>query len=878
MANRVYAGRSVATRRERVVYACPCGERYGVEVWRAVDARDEEPAARLVDGRLNHVRCPSCEAGADVQVPVVFHDGEKRQLVLVLPDGLRHRELAERAAFYTALAADEEPAPDYVLDALVVFGASGLRAALAPRTSEELQPVTAPVPAQPAVRRAIAAMQFDDDKRTPGEPHDDDDDDADITSLPTQIKAVPVPSHAAPSALEKLPTLPSLRDEETPLPHAIPWLSPAQTTKVPVKTPINDEPTSPGEERREDSQARVVSVPDPRAAVTERWIAGREGPSAFVVADEVLLCASLPQAALEAFLPGHVELRAQLHRLPSYPLLSLTLLAHDHAPGGPPGQPVRPRPEEMRLLCVPLDIARAAHRVVLEALGRRCALTLELFDSQYLPVVAHRVTAPLEENVRRLVSEAKDALERLAPATRSFDRARAQFLSPGYDRLGRTPIDLPDESEALDRPGLVRAALSSVSRWSEPSAEAYLVEIRSLPLPEWRALRAKVVRRALDVGVAVSRPLVERSAKEHGAPLPSWAELLDLQVKRFTEVAARLKPNDLSATEEADNWELLLRECSLAGVVIDDQVRKLAQASLRRARASSGGGVDLRALSTAELVALLEQKELRREACVILCERRETQTLPAIFAAVRKMQRNEANVVLPAVTRFGGAAERWLVDGIKSKKSFLRQGCALALGQLRTPAAIDALVKLLTAEPTEIWGEIARAVGDAGPSAVQPLAAMLREVDVDDRDRIVEALAQVAARGPARAAVEVLANSRDALVSGAAQRALARVAEVRAADSETRRGGGESTVVRGFSRRFYHVLDGDDSGGVELSPDDIEEIDDSAPRKKARRSDDDDDEDRDLVTSTTIPALLPNVNDGESTNPTPKTTLPRRQG
>ena len=88
-----------------------------------------------------------------------------------------------------------------------------------------------------------------------------------------------------------------------------------------------------------------------------------------------------------------------------------------------------------------LDIARAAHRVVLEALGRKCTLKLELYDSQYLPVVAHPVTGALEENVRRLVAEAKDALERLAPSTRSFERARTQFLSPGYNRLGRTPID-----------------------------------------------------------------------------------------------------------------------------------------------------------------------------------------------------------------------------------------------------------------------------------------------------------------------------------------------------------------------------------------------------------------------------------------------------
>ena len=686
MGSRVYAGRSVATRRERVVYSCPCGERFAAEVWRAVDARDAEPAARLGEGRLNRVRCPACDTSAEVQLPVLYHDGARQRLVLVLPDGLRHRELAERAALFTELAADEEPPLDYVLGAEVVFGAAGLRAALAPATAETAR-IEEPTP-PPQPRRPIPAMVFDDDKRTPGEPAHDDED---LPSMPTQIKAAPV-AHS----LSELPALPSLKDEETPLPHAIPWLSPAgrgnnnsgdraraAAASAPATESEKEETTEPGAsaERRQDSDLHtrmLVSVPDPRAAVTERWIAGREGPAAFVVADEVLLCASLPQSALEAFLSGHVELRTQLHRLPSYPVLSLTLLALD-----PPGSPTRPRPEDMRLLCVPLDIARAAHRVVLEALGRRCALTLELFDSQYLPVVAHSVAAPLEENVRRLVAESKDALERLAPATRSFDRARSQFLSPGYDRVGRTPIDLPDDGEPLDRPGLVRAALSSVTRWSEPNAEAYLVEIRSLPLTDWRALRAKVVRRALDAGIAVPRPLVERSAKEHGAPLPSWAELLDLQVKRFTEVAARLKPNDLSATEEADNWELLLRECSLAGVVIDDQVRKLAQTSLRRARVGRGRGRrSARAVDGGAGGAARAEGAAPRGRASILCERRETPTLPAIFAAIRRMQRNEANVVLPSVTRFGAAAERWLLDGLKSKKSFMRQGCALALGQL----------------------------------------------------------------------------------------------------------------------------------------------------------------------------------------------------
>lgn len=842
MGSRVYAGRTASTRVERIVYACPCGERFAADVHTGVDARDAAEAKRLIDGTLNRVRCPSCDAPADVQVPVVFHDGARERLVLVLPDGMRHRELHEKAALLARLADDAAVPPRYVLEPEVVFGAAGLRALLAPPPTEGAFETTSDKQAanfsvertneHPVVER--------DDEKTPA-----------VIQLPI---ADPHPSLAA---------LPSLRDDETPTPH------PAWPVSLRAVEPVrNDSPSRPN----------AMSVPDPRAAVTERWIAGREGPAAFLVEDKVLVCASLPPAALEAFVPGRLELRAQLHRLPSYPLLALTFLALD-----PPGGPSRPRPEEARLLSLALDVARAAHRVVLEALGRRCTLSLELFDSQYLPVVAHQVTAPLEENVRRLAAEAKDALDRLAPATRSFERARTQFLSSGYDRLGRTPIDLPADDDALDRPGLVRAALSQVARWSEPNAEAYLVEIRSLPLPQWRQLRARVIRRALDVGIAVPRPLVERSAKEHGAPLPAWTELLEIQVKRFTEVAARLKPNDLSATEEADNWELLMRECSLAGVVMDEQVRKLAQASLKRARVgASGVGVDLRTMASGELLALLEQKDLRRDAAVILCERRETPTLPAIFAAVRRMARHEANVVLPAVTRFGTAAEKWLLEGLKSKKSFMRQGCALALGSLKTPLAIDALVKMLTTEPTEIWPEVARALGDVGAAAVTPLSAMVREVDIEERDRIVEALAHAVAHGgpAAQRAVEALAGGRDGLVATAAQRALARVAQVRAADARLRRSQSEATVVSGFSRRFYDVLAGasGDSGAVELSPADLEEVDDDAV-----------DELEEIVTHANIPVLLSPeasaqeiliepIADADTTGPTPKSTLPRGRG
>jgi len=145
----------------------------------------------------------------------------------------------------------------------------------------------------------------------------------------------------------------------------------------------------------------------------------------------------------------------------------------------------------------------------------------------------------------------------------------------------------------------------------------------------------------------------------------------------------------------------------------------------------------------------------------------------------------------------------------------------------------------------------------------------VREVDLDERDRVVEALAHVAARGgpEGRRAVETLSAGRDTLVASSAQRALARVAEVRAADAELRKSQQEGTVVRGFSRRFYDVLGGasGDTGAIELSADELEAVEDD---EVDFGSDDDE-----IVTHTNIPVLT-----GESTSPTPKSTLPRRRG
>ena len=341
----------------------------------------------------------------------------------------------------------------------VVFGRTAL--ALKPQLAPEARPVSealhpalkldTPVSARVAMPQLAPSPAF-----APG---------------PVSASAIPGERAAPPSTRRRAD--PEMREPAEREPRMRePTEREARKTREPVELEAKTQ-------SQDDGQTRVrLAVPDPRSAMIERWIAGREGPVALLVDDTVLLCAALAPPVLERFLPGQLEFRVQLHRLPSYPLVTLTVVA-------PAGESGRNRGDAERVLTVPLDIGRAAHRVVLDALSHKAALALELFDAEYLRVVSHRVEAPLEENVRRVSAEAKDAFERLSPSARNFERACAMLFHASYDWLGRTVVELPEvDTVSLERPSGVRAALATVARWSEPGAEAYLVEIRSLPISQ----------------------------------------------------------------------------------------------------------------------------------------------------------------------------------------------------------------------------------------------------------------------------------------------------------------------------------------------------------------------------------------------------------
>ncbi|HJZ85839.1 MAG TPA: CpXC domain-containing protein [Polyangia bacterium] len=512
------------------------------------------------------------------------------------------------------------------------------------------------------------------------------------------------------------------------------------------------------------------------------------------------------RAALEPFVSAPLSVRIMLHRLPSYPLCVLAAIAS--GPG-----------EGEQALCVPLDFRAPPGAGALKALAAQFAVTLELRDGAGHLLAERELLAPLEENARLLTLSAQEHLARISEP--SFARAAQSFAEPGSDRLGRKRHNFAEDSFGqIASPSAARLAVGIVGYWSEPQNEDYLILVQSFPLVFWQRIRSRVAAAAIEYGVVLPKALAEHALGE--GQVASRRELATRLLANFAEVSLHLKKNDLDPAAEWENWQQLLRECASAGVAVDPQVAELARVAGKRAQESADaelpGAIDSAALVAnlhevpmAELLKLIERRDVRRDAAVELCGRAEAAAhAEALFLLLPKLTRGEAVRVIPALCRLGPPAEAQFQAGLGSRKSFVRQGCALALGVLRSAVAADALARLLVDEPTDIWKEVARSLGDIGESAATALAARIRAASADQRERIAFALAHVSARG-ARAAVEALVEGQGALARAVALRALVLHDAAQAADREVRAPDGprENTVVRGFTRRFYEALAGE---------------------------------------------------------------------
>ncbi|HWM86641.1 MAG TPA: CpXC domain-containing protein [Kofleriaceae bacterium] len=549
---------------------------------------------------------------------------------------------------------------------------------------------------------------------------------------------------------------------------------------------------------------------------------------------------------LEVLNAPELEVRLQLHRMPNFPLVTLAL----GAPAALAGDAAAVPP-----VWVALDIGADADRALLAALACAFEITLQLHDrARGDEMVARRqLSPPLVENAAAVLAAADDYLTTVPLAERSFRKGRAAFDKPEYDRLGLTEshaAELDDAVlDALESPVEVMRACKLVRRFSQPSGEDWLVMTRGYPMPSWQARRRAVVGRAVELGIWPG-PVAAQIAVSEGLARTRKDLVVVLQ-RRFAAVLGEVG-HGLDDAVVRDNWSSLRAEARAlglptsewalprsepivsesepvasgtiglhrSGVSVSDilpsltRSRPAAQEPPRAAPEPTDTKMRDRArrrplahLDRAALVAALATRERRAAAAIELCRRGAPGGIEPVFNSLETMSRAEAIRVFGSVIGFGRAAEPHLVTRLRSRRAFQRQGAALALSVMKSEAGVEAVCDLLLDEPTEIWREVARALGDTGAMAVMPLAARLGQRNQATRERAAWALAHVAARG-VRRPLETLAAGRDPVAAGVARRALELVERATRDDLLTRgeKAPRDQTVNRGFSRRFFDAV------------------------------------------------------------------------
>ncbi|HKE17407.1 MAG TPA: CpXC domain-containing protein [Kofleriaceae bacterium] len=797
-----YRGPLGATRREHVHHACDCGVLHSVDVVVAVDSQtDPLLARRLRDGDpgFNSTVCPHSRVRSALEVAVVYHDPINRVFVLVLPESARVRELKERAALLLRLADDAAHAvPPYVVGFTVAYGPAGLRRTI------ELEAERVLSARRPAAER----------------------------SAPLPLALVPPVADEPPAGADA--DLDSARTNPVRALEAV--ASPAAPLSAPLPAPSLAPPPS------------APALPSPQGGEAAREPRGADGDRRVGPGGAVELVLRAGGRELEMLSSPDLEVRLQLHRMSNFPIVALALGTPAALAGEPGAGPPR---------WVELDVGDAGDAAVLDALAGSFAIALEVRGEGEgdEPVARARLSPPLTDNAAAVRAAAGDYMVGIPPGQRSFARGRAGFRAADHDRLGTRASHAAERVEdalgALSSPAEVMRAVALVKRFSQPTGEDWLIMIRSFPLPLWQEARRAVVVRALELGIWPG-PVAAQIAVGDGLAR-SRKDLVGVLQRHFSALTARAG-HGLGDELVRDNWKALRAEARALGLPVGAWPAPRSEPIMSESEPVASGTIgdpgtsidfmppaarlpvvvplapgsgdeagwsgttgsggrrgavgEFANLDAAVLIGRLGDRGRRQAAAVELCRRGEPSALQPVFGALESMTRAESSGVLASTAGFGRAAEPHLLAGLRSRKAYLRQGAALALAVMKSEAGVEAICELLLDEPTEVWRELARAVGEAGPAAVMPLAARLGERSEAARERAAWAMAHIAARG-ARRPIETVAGGRDPVAAGVARAALELVERAAADDLQVRgdRAPRDQTLNRAYSRRFLEAVE-----------------------------------------------------------------------
>jgi hypothetical protein len=145
-----------------------------------------------------------------------------------------------------------------------------------------------------------------------------------------------------------------------------------------------------------DLGTAAVAPTDPELVA---WCKRRGQALKLLRGHDVWLVASVPKGSQRELAATDIRALLQLHRMSTYPLVTLTL-ANAKTLAGASGQP----------FSFHFDVGDTADREMLEQLAKSFRFKLETFDEDYRPIQQRRLAAPLSTNVHFVVALALDTL------------------------------------------------------------------------------------------------------------------------------------------------------------------------------------------------------------------------------------------------------------------------------------------------------------------------------------------------------------------------------------------------------------------------------------------------------------------------------------
>ena len=856
-----YEGKEGQTRQEAIHVPVVGGGFATREVYRVVNVRTHPMLGqRATEGTLHRL-----EDGRVLACSYVYHDPDARMFVLVVPESNQHQMLAERAALLGRLAADPSaPVPLYVDRGDLVIGADGLRvyletgrtvsqerAARADRIAGEMERLDAlrreiemretELEARFATlrEREAALAELPSETTSPGD--DEREDLIDSVQLMDEGESLV-------DSVEALDAAPSLGafdadPEDVDLLHApvptdrelIDAVEDDLAGDVEALEPDDLEEVSPeevvslGDEELDDALEDDVEGEDAADLedlddleghvqdldVGETVIRPSDQPDApkrksilptpatppdtfysdpqiemvAGMADHPWLFARLSEGHENAFRGDDVELLVQYMLVETYPVVLLTLVEWSDE-----------RPYVRRAA---LDPLKKRDRDLLDQLLEDFAVTIALFGPEGRFERSLEVSALARKHNLELALEQADRADAEGDPATALERALA---APPPVKLRGHPFELSDR--AADAHAAF-ANVASLAKWSAPAKLDMALLALSIPRTVVDDAFRRILSDALTHGIALPRILMSRAVSLGVAAEPG--ELVRKQLAAFAKTAALADRGGLSPEVTVRNWEQLLEAAEELELPLEPDVSEAAWAAKSKLSGGAEPSVepsDLEQMGVEGLVDLLEHPKLRREAALRLLDKGDAELLAPIYKAVRKMPRDEVLEIAPRVTRFGEAAADVLIDGLNARKTFVRQASALALGELKLRRSIAPLVQLLQTEPTEVWWEVARVLGEYGGGIVRTLTRAMRDPK-GPRDRFAYTLAHLAHRAPDK--VKQLETDKHDLVRAIAievmtQRDLVETHRKAARDPDPGDDPQEVPVFS-FSRRFYAALE-----------------------------------------------------------------------